>query len=141
MKHFLFSLFASCSSCSDDAPPVDPSLTTFMSFSVPLESWRDLSAQLEAVGGRFVLRGFPEGSFEELIFEIENLREEKIFAPIDIDPEMFERYQIEEVPAFLLEEKDRFDLIFGNMRVDAVLQEMAEKGDCANSAKELQKFL
>ncbi len=141
MKHLLYSLFASCASCGDEFSSPEPSLTAFISFSVPIESWRDLSTQLEAMGGRFVLRGFPENSFEELIFKIEELREEQIFAPIDVDPEAFERYGVNAVPALLVEEEGRFDLVFGNIRIDAALQTMAERGDAAQKAKELLRLL
>ena len=42
-----------------------PGLYIFISFSVPLESWIDLSLELDKAGGSFVLNGIPNHSFSE----------------------------------------------------------------------------
>jgi conjugal transfer pilus assembly protein TrbC len=130
-----------CPNCFSGPPSQERheghNLMIFMTFSAPLETWKDLSAQLEMTDGIFLVRGLPGDSFERLVEKIVELRMEGVNAPIDIDPEKFEKYGIESVPAFILEEGGQSDRIHGNLRLDAALREIREKGDTSQRAKEL----
>ncbi len=134
-----------CPTCFSGPPSQERhegnSLMVFMSFCAPLETWKDLSAQLEMTDGIFLVRGLPGDSFERLAEKIVELRMEGVSAPIDIDPERFEKYGIESVPAFVLEEGGQSDRIHGNLRLDAALREILEKGDTRQRAKELLQRL
>lgn len=134
-----------CPTCHP-GPPIQQrqsgrNLMVFISFSVPLESWKDLSAQLEKTDGVFVLKGIPDNSFEKLSEKLVELKAAGVNAPIDIDPEKFETHGIVEVPAFVLEEGPRTDKIFGNIRLDTALREIAEKGEMRDMAKEIYQML
>ena len=119
-------LLAACLTCRSENPvQEESSLKVFMSFSVPIESWKDISTQLEETDGVFVLRGVPNNSFEEFAVKLMNLREAGVRAPIDLDPEAFETYAIDSVPAFVF----KGNKITGNLRCDAALREIREKGD------------
>jgi conjugal transfer pilus assembly protein TrbC len=124
-----------CPACFSEQPSTG--LKVFMSFGVPLETWKDLSAQLEMTDGIFLVKGIPGDSFERLAERVAELRMEGVGVPIDIDPESFEKYGIESVPAFILEEGGQHDCIIGNLRVDAALREIQEKGDTSPRAKTL----
>ncbi|MBX9744368.1 MAG: type-F conjugative transfer system pilin assembly protein TrbC [Chlamydiales bacterium] len=94
----------------------------FISFSVPVESWKDLSAELENTDGIFVLKGIPHGSFKEFASKIAELRKLGINAPIQIDPLAFEKYGIEHVPAFVQTEGQMFNKVVGNIPLSTVLE-------------------
>lgn len=133
-----------CLSCSENAfdekeQEETSGIKVFISFSVPLETWRDFSNQMEKIGGVFILRGIPGNSFETLAEEILTLRKEGIYAPIDIDPNAFELYRIHSVPTILLEDGKRYDKVIGNVRLDTALQMMADQGDLPQMAHERLK--
>lgn len=132
----------SCSTCLSNFTQIQEHqetkpLLVFMSFSVPLESWKDLSAQLEQTEGVFLLKGLPHDSFEELAVKLAEFRLAGVQAPIDIDPESFETYRIDAVPAIVLRDANQFDQLFGNTRLDAALQMIADRGDTSASAKQI----
>lgn len=110
-------------------------LLVFMSFSAPVETWKDLSSQLEKTDGVFVVRGVPENSFEAFAKKVVELRQAGVGAPIDIDPEAFETYAIDRVPAIVLEEGTRNDKVVGNVRLDAALIKIKEMGDAKDAAE------
>lgn len=97
-------------------------LFVFISFSVPVESWKDLSAELENTDGVFVLKGIPHGSFKEFASKIAEFRKQGINAPIQIDPLAFEKYGIEQVPAFVQSEEELFNKVVGNIPLSTVLE-------------------
>lgn len=92
-----------------------PKLLVFISFSVPLETWKEYSTHLVENGGVFVLRGLPENSFQNLSQRIQELRAERVFAQIIIDPDLFEKHQVTAVPSIVLENAGRTDKITGNI--------------------------
>lgn len=112
-------------------------LRVFMSFSVPIESWKDLSSQLEQMGGSFVLRGLPENSVKSFLKQIASLREAGVNAPILIDPEAFEKYAIKAVPTVVLINGEKYDKITGNILLKTVLKSFAEKGSVKEIAKNI----
>jgi type-F conjugative transfer system pilin assembly protein TrbC len=88
-----------------------PSLLVFMSFSVPLESWKETSFYLEKLNGAFVLQGLPNNSFEELAKQIIQLRQKGIRAPILLDPHTFTTYNVTSSPTFVLIQDSHHDKI------------------------------
>ncbi len=112
-KHFSKTPSSQPSSCG---------LFVFISFSVPVESWKDLSAELENTDGVFVLKGIPQGSFKEFASKVTELRRQGINAPIQIDPLAFEKYGIEHVPAFVQSEGKLFNKVVGNIPLSTVLE-------------------
>jgi len=95
-----------------------------ISFSVPEESWKQISHHLEKIGGEFVLKGFPNNSFEDFLKKVMDMRQKGILAPITIDPSLFEEYNIETVPTFILVKEEGFKKVVGNVSVPYALEEM-----------------
>lgn len=132
-----FDQAAPCRGCSKTALLEDQGeLVVFMSASVPVETWKDFSREMEKTGGLFVLRGIPGGSFEAFAMKVMELREAGIAAPIDIDPDLFEEFAVAEVPTVVLRGK-KSDRITGNLRLSASLELMAQAGDEKERAREL----
>lgn len=72
-----------------------------ISMSMPKTALKEISKHLERIGGSFVLRGLPGGSFNEFILMVQELRSMDINANIQIDPDLFEECNVEEVPTFI----------------------------------------
>lgn len=128
---------APCRGCSKTAVRDDKrDLLVLISSSVPLETWKDFSRQMEKTGGVFVLRGIPGDSFEAFALKVVELRQAGVQAPIDIDPDLFEEFEVAEVPTVVLRGK-KSDRSIGNLRLSAILELMAESGDEKEKASEL----
>jgi type-F conjugative transfer system pilin assembly protein TrbC len=131
-----------------------PQLLVFVSFSMPMATLKTLARDVNRVGGKLVLRGLvkgnlsagrsSEGSFPETLIKLQELQEELI-----IDPTLFDAYQIEVVPTFVLreqptentEEKVKHDVLQGNVSLEFVLEQFAEKGDVKGPAQQLLQTL
>ena len=68
---------------------------------MPKNTLKEISKHLEKIGGVFVFRGLPGGSFTDFVQEIAVLRSLDINANIQIDPDLFEDYGVEVVPTFV----------------------------------------
>lgn len=101
-----------------------------------MESWKDFSREMEKTGGVFVLRGIPSGSFEAFAMKVMELRQAGVSAPIDIDPDRFEEFEVVAVPTFVLRGMKN-DRTAGNLRLSASLELMAESGDEKEKAAKL----
>ncbi len=117
-----------CPSVSENFQPSRYNLLVFMSFSVPLESWKEWSQSLEKAGGILVLRGLPGNSFLAFSQKIKELRDAGVTAPICIDPEAYGRYGVQEVPTTVLLNGEKYNKIAGNIYLETVLKIFKEKG-------------
>ncbi len=77
----------------------DPKMLVFVSFSMPKASLTALSKEAERFGAVLVLRGLKGDSFKETQAAFQALGEER--SGIEINPELFETYQIQQVPVFV----------------------------------------
>jgi conjugal transfer pilus assembly protein TrbC len=125
------SLKEQCLNCSSDDWTIfqDPQVLVFMSFSIPDHAWISLSQELEKMGGAFVLRGLPNQSFQALACKILKLKEQGVNAPIQLDPKSFLKFEINQVPAIVVVEKQIFDKISGHVSLKFALEKMAEHGE------------
>ncbi len=114
--------------------PTGPHLLLFLSFSAPSDTWKSFSADLQALGGTIVLRGLPNNSFQEFALRIKHLKEEGVDVPIQIDPDAFERYNIEAVPTLVLAHKEISDQLTGNLTISSTLQRFKESGSLQHEA-------
>lgn len=98
----------------------------FVSLSIPEASLQDMSKHLEQVGGQFIFRGMPKGSFEGFLKLVMDFREKGILAPILIDPESFEEYGVTEVPTFVYVEGEKFKKVVGNVSVPYAFEKLSD---------------
>lgn len=102
----------------------------FVSFSMPhqllIETLHDSSKhQIPAI-----LNGLNENSFEITVQKILDLTKDVPDLQLQIDPTQFERFNIKQVPALVVESGDCFDVVYGNFTLERGLQYIAEKGEC-----------
>jgi conjugal transfer pilus assembly protein TrbC len=124
-----------------ETPSLSESLYIFISFSVPEESLKELSYGLEKTGGFFVIRGLPQNSFREFFEKTKSLKEKGILAPILVDPEAFEKFNIERVPTFALKNGESFEKYEGNIPLRDALRIFSERERVGLLAKELLQKL
>jgi len=117
---------------------VDYPLLVFMSFSTPEATLLSFAKELEVYGGAFVIRGLPDNSFAVFFNKLTRLKDLGMNAPILIDPDSFEDYQITEVPTIVLKGEKAFDKIIGNIPISNALEIFAEKGEERILAREFQ---
>lgn len=122
-----------CPNCLEGAIHINdtlPQVVVFVSFSMPDTVWLPLSREIEKVGGVFVLQGLPSNSFKALADKIYALRQKGIHATIQLHPQLFEKYQINKVPTFLVRDGNLEDKLVGNVSLRYVLQVIETKGEC-----------
>lgn len=114
-------------------------LLIFVSLSMPAQSLKQLDVQAKKAGGLLVMRGLVDNSFKETV---------ALLADVDdglsavIDPRLFEMYQIETVPAFVVNPTDNHpcfdskcnstplhDKISGDISLEYALEQLSSQGD------------
>ncbi len=98
-------------------------LMIFMSFCIPPQVWQDLYKDWETYPFTFVVRGLPQNSFEALIQKIHAIN-----CPVDVNPDLFDQYEIDKVPAFVFVQDDQYEGVLGNVSLSCVLDHFKEHG-------------
>ncbi len=98
----------------------------FISFSMPKECLKNLYEESKVTGAALILRGLKNNSFKETADIIKEL---EIVA--QIDPELFEKYQIRTVPTFVLIDQEEPVVLKGNVTLSYAKAKFKEinKGD------------
>lgn len=130
------------SQMSPDSPKAryqgDKGLYIFVSFSLSDEILKALSQQAKAVGGNLVIQGLVNNSFKETQARLRTLG-----IPIDIDPTLFERFEVKRIPTFVLTEikdgdiKGPYDKVTGNVSVQSALELFSVEGELLEAAQNL----
>lgn len=109
----------------------DPSLQVCMSFSVPIQVWKDLNEDLIRHQGVFVVKGLPNNSFKAFAAKVLEFRKQGITAPIRIDPKLFERIKVNKVPLFVVNQNDETHTVSGTLTIPYVMDLMHIKKEGA----------
>ena len=122
---------------------ISPPIAIFVSFSMPRESLKSWIAQARTINAPIYIRGLINNSFQETTKAVSEVVKEQPGGLL-IDPTMFKKYSIAQVPAVVLvkkeimqkarketfvADKNTFDVIYGDVTLDyalAKLQEVAE---------------
>lgn len=124
---FLMSALVTSGFCSTD-------YRVFISFSMP----QNLLAETIADAARHhipvTLNGFYQDSMQATAIKIFELSKNNPDLSLQIDPTAFERYHINQVPAFVADNQQTFDVIFGNITIERCLEEISRFGETARSA-------
>lgn len=129
---------------------LEPELFIFVSTSMPEQSLKQWVAQAEKAGGSLVLRGFIEDSPKKTVERVMDLfgLEGK---GISIDPERFQRFGINKVPAVVIllppsnpdleaNGSSQFEVVYGDVPLEAALSGLAKKGN-QNIREAANRFL
>jgi type-F conjugative transfer system pilin assembly protein TrbC len=86
----------------------------FISNSMPKKTLQDLATTIKDSNTRLVIRGLVNGSFQDTAALVK-----EIGVPIDIDPELFERLNITQVPTFAIKDLGgAWHTLKGNVSLD-----------------------
>lgn len=107
-------ILAACRGCFPMEETGTRTTFVFISFSVPTETWKDYSQEMDQ-GGVFILRGVPNNSFSDFALKVAELRREGVYAPIELDPELFLKHSVEVVPTIVFQNGNRVE---GNITLD-----------------------
>lgn len=108
-----------------------PTLLVFVSFTLPKETLKVLVESVQKVGGIVVVRGLVDNSFVKTAVLLKDLK-----GGVQLDPKLFETYQIKSVPTFILEKADQQDRLTGNVSLNYVLEKFSQQGDVKEEAEQ-----
>ena len=89
----------------------------FVSASMPIASLKKLAYQATKHNALLVIRGMVKGSMVEtakLVDEIDH--------PLDIDPKLFERFGVKQVPVFVIPHHASWHTVSGNVELNFALE-------------------
>lgn len=114
-------------------------ILVFASFSLPINTWKEFSHFLEKTRGEFVMRGIPKNSFLLFSAKVQELKKSGVNASIRIDPEAFQKYNIQAVPTLIVERGGEFDKVSGNIRPQDALNLMIRSGNNSELCRKILK--
>ena len=121
----------------DQKPMDEPQLLIFVSLGLPDGVLKALHEQAIRYGGRLVIRGLLQNSFQKTQIRLRDLG-----ITVDIHPVWFETFAVNRIPTFVLthqngEDNPRFDKVSGNVPVESALQVFARDGSLSQEATRL----
>ncbi len=107
---------------SQTKPKTTSDILVFVSFSMPKSALVGILKQSQKYNAEIILRGLKENSLPKTVAEISNLiKESKVQAGFQIDPNLFDEYKIEKVPAIVKSNGDNFDVVYGLANIEDAL--------------------
>lgn len=94
----------------------------FVSGSMPKEALQNLAIQARQIGAILVIKGFIKGTLRQTAQLVDD-----IHFPLEIDPKLFEKYDIHHVPTIMVYEKNTWHKIKGNVEIRFAQQLAKEK--------------
>ena len=105
-----------------------PKAIVFVSFGMPDLSLKQVIYDAARYQIPVVIRGLIDNSFKKTAARVFALVKEKNKGGISINPNWFKQYSINIVPACVVKEGDKFDVIYGNIRIKNMLEIIAANG-------------
>ena len=101
----------------------------FISFSMPEALISEVLAGAEQHNVTVILNGLIKDNMRETFKTIFKLAKKYPNVGVQIDPTAFEKYHIDAVPAFVVDDGETFDVIYGNLSVGYALDFIRERGE------------
>jgi conjugal transfer pilus assembly protein TrbC len=109
----------------------------FVSLGIPREGLLPMLQDANRYGIPATLRGLLDNNFRKTAEVMFDLTKEDNKAGVQIDPTLFSDYHISAVPALVVNCPGHSDVIRGSLPLKEALEKVAEKGDCAPTARRL----
>ncbi|PJD94534.1 MAG: type-F conjugative transfer system pilin assembly protein TrbC [Parachlamydia sp.] len=126
------------SSVMSDIQPHE--IYVFLSFSVTDATWLSLSEEVNKANGTIVVRGLPQNSFKEFYKKVKSLDQKGFSAPLQINPKLFDDYQISHVPTFVILNGDHYDKVSGNISLYSAVELLANLGGSEKAVNLFKRF-
>jgi type-F conjugative transfer system pilin assembly protein TrbC len=111
------------------------SIDIFISLSMPKDSLHAWQEDARRYHARLVLRGLLNNSLQDTVNAL-TLDKDNVIQ-VSIDPTLFHQYEINQVPAVVLSQRDHYDVVYGNTRLTAALETIARVGELKQVATRL----
>lgn len=108
----------------------------FLSFSVPRDGLKLMIAQASYLHVPVLVNGLINNDFHETVRVLFELIRTENAGGVQIDPLLFERYDISAVPALVVTCEAGYDRLTGNLRIKEALARIAEEGECRDVARQ-----
>jgi type-F conjugative transfer system pilin assembly protein TrbC len=100
-------------------------ILVFISFSMPKESIRGWISQTRKANAAIYIRGLVNNSFKDTIISVKKLVEDQPGGLL-IDPTLFKKYSITQVPAVVVTSENDFDVVYGDVTLDYALKKISQ---------------
>jgi conjugal transfer pilus assembly protein TrbC len=100
----------------------------FISSNIPKQSLIQILEQSKKINAEVVLRGFINDSHKvttEIFQDLINMTQYGVI----VDPELFTKYQITQVPTFVIAKGDKYDKLAGNISWQEAIDTITRKGE------------
>ena len=106
-----------------------PTVHVFVSFSMPELLLTQTLREAEQLNLPVYLKGLHHNSMKETAKKIMEYSKVVPGLNLQIDPTLFEKYGINQVPAVVSDNGESFDVIYGNLKLKEALSRIISLGD------------
>ncbi|OGV51931.1 MAG: type-F conjugative transfer system pilin assembly protein TrbC [Legionellales bacterium RIFCSPHIGHO2_12_FULL_42_9] len=107
----------------------------FVSFSMPETLMIETLQECERLHIPAILNGLYQNSMPETAKKVMALSNQIPNLSLQIDPTAFERFNIHQVPALVVEQGDCFDVIYGTLPLVEELDRIQRRGECKDGVQ------
>lgn len=108
--------------------PGDKNVIIFVSFSMPNESLKGWITEAERIHAPLVIRGLVNNSFKETLACMKELVGDNK-GGMQLDPVLFKKFQIKQVPAVVVRKENEYDVIYGDAHLGYALETVIKRND------------
>ncbi len=116
-------------------------ISVFVSFSMPETLLKETLTESSQLQIPIYLNGLYHDSMPETAFKLMALSQQIPNLNLQIDPTLFERFGIHQVPALVVGNGNNFDVIYGNLSIKEGLMRIAGRGESGFSMHEARELL
>lgn len=109
----------------------------FVSLGIPREGLLPMLQDAARYNIPATIRGLVNNDFRQTASVMYELSKESKNTGVQVDPTLFADYRITVVPALVVNCPGHSDVIRGSLSLTQALEKVAEKGDCARTARQL----
>lgn len=109
----------------------------FVSLGIPREGLLPMLQDAARYNIPATIRGLVNNDFRQTASVMYELSKESKNTGVQVDPTLFSDYHIAVVPALVVNCPGHSDVIRGSLSLAQALEKVAEKGDCAQTARQL----
>ncbi|SEG42287.1 conjugal transfer pilus assembly protein TrbC [Legionella quinlivanii DSM 21216] len=115
-------------------------VSILVSFSMPETLLRETLKESAELHIPAYLNGLYRDSMRETALKVMALSQRIPNLNLNIDPTLFERFGIQQVPALVVEEGNAFDVIYGHLSIQEGLARMVGRGEVDFTLKDIKRI-
>ena len=111
----------------------------FVSFSMPENSLRQWTMQAKKIDAPLLLRGLVDNSMKKTLQQLTSIQ--GMEPGMQIDPEHFKEFGVTKVPAVVLSDGLKFDVVYGDQSLQSALWQIQMTGALSDEARVIREKL